>query len=67
MLRLKVIFEQIKTQNLLFFRLRETYHRSLKYYPDYEFSVYFLKFLSFFLLAKFGPTIWNSPNRLYLA
>ena len=34
------------------------------YYVDYEFSVYFLKFVSFFLLAKFSPTIWNSPNRL---
>ena len=31
---------------------------------DDELSVYFSKFLSFFLLAKFGPTIWNSPNRL---
>ena len=26
----------------------------------------FLKFLSFFLLAKFGSTVWNSPNRLYI-
>ena len=34
------------------------------YYGDYEFSVYFLTFLSFFILAKSGPTIWNSPNRL---
>ena len=34
------------------------------YYAEFEFSVYFLKLLSFFLLAKFGPTIWNSPNRL---
>ena len=34
------------------------------YYVDYEFSVYFLKFLSFFFLAKFGPTIWNFQNRL---
>ena len=55
MLRLKVIFEQIKTQNLLFFRLRETYHRSLKYYPDYEFSVYFLKF---FIILSFGQ-FWS--------
>ena len=39
-------------------------HKSLLYYADYEFSVYFVKFLSFFLLAKFGPTNWNSPNRL---
>ena len=34
------------------------------YYADYEFSVYLLIFLLFFLLAKIGPTIWNSPNRL---
>ena len=34
------------------------------FYADYVFSVYFLKFLSFFLLVKFGPTIWNSPSRL---
>ena len=33
------------------------------YYLDYELSVYFLKFLSFLLLAKFGPAIWNSLER----
>ena len=34
------------------------------YYAEYEFNAYFLKFLLFFLVAKFGPTIWNSPKRL---
>ena len=34
------------------------------YYAEYEFNVYFLKFLSFFFLAKFSPTIRNSPDRL---
>ena len=36
------------------------------YYAGYEFSVYFLKFLSFFLLVKSRPTIWNSQNGLVI-
>ena len=35
------------------------------YYANYKFSVDFLKFLSFFLSAKFGPTTWNSPFRFF--
>ena len=39
-------------------------YKSLVYYVDYEFSVYFVKFSSFFLSAKFGSIMSNSPNRL---
>ena len=32
------------------------------YYADHEIQFLFFKILLLFLLAKFGPSIWNSPD-----